>query len=95
MAQSRNYIVSFNRAEKTSHGSFRVSFDIGKPNVNHAVSADSFKTLEAEVRRLAQAYGQTCSPYVRLADKKERKPAGFDAWYRTLNIIEVEAPVTA
>lgn len=91
MAKIHNYIVSFNPAEKTDYG-FTVTFEMSKPNVNHRVSADNFVALEAEVRRLAHEYGRTCSPYVRLADRNARKPAGFDKWSGALKVIEYVAP---
>lgn len=94
MAKTRTYIVSFNRAKRTDRGYYQVSFDIGSANVNHHVTADSFAKLEAEVRRLAVEFGQTCSPYIRLP-KGERNPAGFDAFKKTLNIIDIAAPVAA
>jgi hypothetical protein len=90
MAKSNTYLVSFSPAERR-RGGFIVRFTIGgKSDTNHRVEASSLATLEAEVRRLAREYGQTCSPYVRLADRKARKPAGFDAWVDTMKIIDVE-----
>jgi hypothetical protein len=62
---------------------------------NHEVQAASLADLEREVRRLAAEFGQTCSPYVRLKDRKERNAPGFDAWSRKLNIIEVEVKAEA
>lgn len=88
MAKTRTYIVSFNRAKRTDRGYYQVSFDMAEPNVNHRVEADSFTKLEAEVRRLAAEFGQTCSPYIRLP-KPERNPPGFDAFCKTINIIDV------
>ena len=94
MAKSYTYLVSFNRAERTPRGFYWVTFDMASPSVRHEVVASSFPALESEVRRLALEFGQTCSPYIRLKDQAARKPAGFDAFTETLNIIDVE-PVTA
>lgn len=88
MAKIRTYIVSFNRAKRTDRGYYQVSFDISEPNINHRVTTDSFSKLEAEVRRLAVEFGQTCSPYIRLP-KGERNPPGFDKFCKTINIIDV------
>src|SRR4051812_2909701 len=92
MAKTRTSIVSFKPAKRTDRGFYQVSFDIGKDSVNHQVTVDSFPKLEAEVRRLAVEFGQTCSPYIRLP-KGERNPPGFDAFCKTINIIDHE-PLT-
>jgi hypothetical protein len=94
MAKTRTYIVSFNRAERTDRGFYRVSFDIGKPNVNHQVTCHNFTQLEDEVRHLAAEFGLPCSSYIRLP-KGERNPPGFDKFCKTLNIIDAPQTVAA
>lgn len=88
---TRTYLVSFNKAERTLRGTYRITFDVGTPNVTHMVEAADFPTLETEVRRLADAFGTPCSPYVRLKTKGDRKPAGFDAWVHSINVIDPAA----
>jgi len=90
MAKSRDYIVSFSPAERQPWGGYTVALSLMTGGVKHTVTADSFAVLETEVRRLAREFGRTCSPYVRLP-RGERNPPGFDAWCRTVNIIDVEA----
>lgn len=92
MAKTRTYIVSFNRAKRTDRGYYQVSFDMTEASVNHRVTTDSFPKLESEVRRLAHEFGQTCSPYIRLP-KGERNPPGFEAFCKTINIIDYTVPV--
>lgn len=87
MPISREYLVSFNKAEKQTWGGYAITFDIGTRSENHTVSAATLPDLEQQVRRLALAFGATCSPYVRMP-KGARKPGGFDAWTKTINIIE-------
>jgi hypothetical protein len=87
MAKLRDYIVSFSPAERHAHG-FMVKMSLMTGGTDHAVSAASFTDLEREVRRLAAEFGQTCAPYVRLKDRKERSPAGFDKWRDTVRIID-------
>lgn len=87
MAKTRTYSVSFNPAEKTAHG-FRVAISLMNTGTRHEIQASSFPELEKEVRRLAQQFGQSCSPYIRLP-KGERNPPGFDAWRATVEFIEV------
>lgn len=94
----RTFLVSFNPATVTPSG-FMVAFDLTQRGQAHRVEASTLPELEREVRRLAVDYGQTCSPYVRLATTLDRKPAGFDKWANGLRVIEVEpirhAPVDA
>lgn len=95
MAKSRTYIVSFSPAERQAWGGYTIALSTMIGGQRHEIVADSFAVLEADVRRLAREYGRTCSAYVRLP-KGERNPPGFDAWCRTVNIIDVEAvPVGA
>lgn len=89
MAKSRTYLVSFSPAERQAWGGYSIALSLMGGGGRHTVEADSFGKLEAEVRRLAREYGRTCSPYIRLP-KSERNPPGFDAWKRTINIIDVE-----
>ncbi len=56
------------------------------------VQASNLKDLERQVRELAQAYGQTCAPMIRLKDRKARKPAGFEKWCNSIDIIDYVAP---
>lgn len=88
----REYLVSFNPAEKQGWGGYTISFDMTTSNPVHRVKASSLPDLERDVRELARQYGRTCSPYVRLP-RGERKPAGFDAWSKTVNIIDFVPPV--
>lgn len=79
MAKLRTYIVSFNPAEKTASG-FRTTISLLTRGEQHEVQACDLTGLESEVRKLARAFGQSCTPYIRLKDKKERSPNGFDKW---------------
>ena len=91
MAKLVSYVVSFSPATRFEHG-FEVSFDIGSGReVKHEVEAATFGELERQVRSLTADYGQTCSAYIRLKDRKARKPAGFDKFVDTLNIIDFVA----
>lgn len=90
MAKVRTYVVSFSPAEKHEHG-FTIAMSLVTAGERHEVKAATLPELETEVRKLAAAYGQTCSPYIRLKDRNERKPPHFDAWKSKLHIIEVEA----
>lgn len=93
MATMRNYIVNFHPATRFQ-GGFQVEFDCTTRNVYHPVAANSLPSLEAQVRALAAAEGRTVSAYVRMAAAKDRKPNGFDAWAKTVQIIDFVAPVT-
>lgn len=95
MAKSHTYLVSFTPAERQPWGGYTIRVSLMTGGAKHEVEASSFADLEREVRRLAQEFGQTCSPYVRLKDRNARKPAGFDAWNdRMGRIIEINAPQT-
>lgn len=87
MATARNYVVSFSPAERTAHG-FRVSMSLMIGNTKHEITAASFTDLETQVRKLAAEFGQTCKPYIRLKNERERKPNGFDAFTEKLRIID-------
>lgn len=87
MAKTVTYLVSFNPADRTENG-HRISFRIGEPNVDHEVHASSFLELERVVRKLAREFGRSCSPYIRLKDRKERSPNGFKAWDAKMTFIE-------
>lgn len=79
MAKVREYLVSFSPAEKTDLGfSSTISLLVG--NEDHELSASNFVDLERDVRRLACEFGQSCTPYVRLKNSRERHPIGFDKW---------------
>lgn len=93
MPAIHTYLVSFSPAERTDHG-FTAEIGLMASNLKNAteVNAGSLKDLEAQVRRLAQAYGQTCSPFIRLKDRKARKPAGFEKWSSTMQIIDFVPP---
>jgi spore germination protein YaaH len=84
----RDYLVTFYPAERSDRGYYTVTFDFGERTVRHPVTASSLAALEARVRELAHEYGRTCSPSVSLAGKTDRKPAGFDKWCKTIDIIE-------
>jgi hypothetical protein len=81
MAKVQEYLVSFSPAERSPDGrAYTVSISMMATGVSHTVLASTFEGAETEIRRLAREYGQTCSTYIRLKDKKARKPAGFDKW---------------
>jgi len=95
MGKVRTYLVSFSPAERHAHG-FRVSITIGIGGKAREVEAGDFKTLEAEVRKLAAEYTAenklpACSPYIRLKGRGERNAPGFDAWCKTLQIVDAVA----
>lgn len=94
MPTIHTYLVSFSPAERTSHG-FTAEIGLMAYNLKNAkeVQATNLKDLERSVRELAHEYGQTCAPMVRLKDRKARKPAGFEAWCSTIQIIDYVAPV--
>jgi hypothetical protein len=95
MPQPIAYVVSFAPAQKVP-GGFQANVSTMLEGVKHSVTASTLTDLESQVRTLARAYGQSCCPYVRLADRKARKPAGFEAWgnRREIQFIEfVPAPV--
>jgi hypothetical protein len=94
VAKLNTYIVSFSPAERTEWGGYTVKISLLIQGEKHEIEASSFADLEREVRKLAQAFGQTCSPYIRLKDGQARKPAGFDGWKRGLNIIDYVPPPT-
>jgi hypothetical protein len=96
MPTLRTYLVSFSPAKRTTHG-FQVELGVMAESLNKRmeVTAASLPDLEKEVRRLAAEYGQTCSPYIRLKDRSARKPAGFDKFCTSLQIINAPAPVAA
>jgi hypothetical protein len=87
----RTYLVSFTPATRTAHG-FTSTISLLAGAKDHTVEAASFASLESEVRRLAHEFGQTCTAYVRLKDKRERNAPGFDAWDRKLGVIDYVAP---
>lgn len=93
MPTPKTYLVSFSPAERTAHG-FRTIYSLTTRNPDHEVTAATLPDLERQTRDLAKKLGQTCTPYVRLKNDKERKPPGFDAWRNTIRIIDVE-PVAA
>jgi len=88
MAKVQEYLVSFSPAERTSCGAYSVEISTMTRGVAHTVLASTFEGAETEIRRLAREYGRTCSPFIRLKDKKARKPAGFDNWKSSLNYID-------
>jgi hypothetical protein len=87
MAQTRTYYVSFNPAKRGERGGYSVTFDLTKSGDRHTVTVDNFDQLTAEVHRLARAYGQTCSPSIRVP-AGQHKPPGFDKLCETLKIID-------
>ena len=90
MGKVRKYLVSFSPAKRTDYG-FQVSITVGIGAKATEVEAGDFKTLEAEVRKLAAEYGQTCSPYIRLKGRGERNAPGFDKCADSLRIIDAVA----
>lgn len=90
MAKSQTYVVSFSPATRTDYG-FTTDLDIGGKYPRHKIDAATLPALEAEIRRLAAEFGQTCTAFINLADRKARKPAGFDAWRSKLQVIDVVA----
>lgn len=93
MSKPIAYIVSLAPAEKTAFG-FTACISTMLEGTKHTVTASTLPDLERQVRTLAAAFGQSCSPYVRLADRKARKPAGFEAWTnrREIQFIEFVGP---
>jgi hypothetical protein len=90
MGKLRTYVVSFTPAQRTAGGGgITMILSMMGDGPRHEIEAGDFPTLEAAVRKLAAEYGQTCSPYVRLKDRNERSPAGFERWKDTLRIIDV------
>lgn len=87
MAKSHTYLVSFSPAER-GDGYHLIRFTVGATSATHEITASSFDELKREVYRLAGRYGRTCSPFIRMKGGA-RKPAGFDQWRKTVNIIEV------
>jgi hypothetical protein len=88
MAKTIDYLVSFSPAERSTCGRYwSVRMSLLTAGERHDVQASSLPELEGKVRALAAAFGQACSPYIRLKDQKARKPAGFDGWKRGLHII--------
>ena len=84
---TQTYLVSFSPATRVA-GGFQTGVSTLVGGTKHEVSAAGLDALEAEVRRLAVEFGQTCAPYVRLKDSCARKPRGFDAWCRTIQCID-------
>jgi len=89
MPTVRTYLVSFSPAEKTD-GGFSTSISLLTTGEKHEVSASSLPDLERKVRELARDFGQSCTPYIRLKNRNERSPNGFDAWSggRSIQFIE-------
>lgn len=89
MAKVRTYLVSFSPADKTD-GGFSTSISLLTTGVKHELSASNFVDLERDVRQLAIEFGQSCTPYIRLKDRAERHPIGFDKWNdsRAMQFIE-------
>lgn len=81
----RIYLVSFSPAARTDAG-FTCAIDLGA--AVHTVAAGPLAELEQHVRRLARDFGGTCCPFIRLRDRKARKPSGFDALCHRLQIID-------
>lgn len=79
MAKVREYLVSFTPAEKTDRG-FTMEVGLMTRGQKHEIEASNFVDLERDVRRLACEFGQSCTPYVRLKNSRERHPIGFDKW---------------
>jgi hypothetical protein len=90
MATLRTFLVNLSPAKRTTHG-FTAELSYAMGQTPHEVTVDSFAKLESEVRRLAQEFGQTCAPFIRLKDRGARKPVGFDRFTDSLRIIDVAA----
>lgn len=95
MAKSRTYIVSLTPAERQSWGGYSITLSLVSAAKDHELVAADYTELALKVVELAQQFGKTCSPYIRLKDKRERKPRGFDKFTRTMSIVEVEASPAA
>jgi hypothetical protein len=89
MPTVRTYLVSFSPAEKTDCG-FSTTLSLLLGSENHEISASSLPDLEREVRRLAREFGQSCTPYIRLKNRGERSPNGFDKWAYSRSIRFIE-----
>jgi hypothetical protein len=94
----RDYIIRFADAESYERGGnkyWQISICDWMRSDKHAVTACSFLDLEAQVRALAVKEGRSVAPSIQLADRKARKPAGFDTFTRSMHVIEyvpVETP---
>lgn len=92
MAKTITYTVAFCTAKRTV-GELFTSLELNLSDLMNAkrntVEAAGFADLEAKVRALAAQFGRNCHASIRLADRKARKPAGFDAFCKTLDFIEV------
>jgi len=90
MATMRSYLVSFSPAERTRDNTFLIHITNQSPAAT--VEAASLDELGQYVAQMAQAYGKTCSAYVRLKDRNARKPAGFDARFSSSSKSIYEMP---
>jgi hypothetical protein len=87
----RDYIVRFATAESYEMGGrkyWQVTLSDWLSGTKHPVTACSFTDLERQVRELAAKEKRHVSPAINLADRKARKPAGFDQFCKSLYVIE-------
>ena len=88
MATQRFYKVQLTPAKIDARGV--VSFLLFDPGTkSYDVTASTLPEMQAKVRALvADDFQRTAACYVRLANKSERKPAGFDKATREIQTIE-------
>jgi hypothetical protein len=87
----RDYIIRFADAESYEMGGnkyWQISISDWLNADKHPVTACSWLDLGTQVRALAVAEGRHVSPSIQLADRKARKPAGFDTFTRSMHVIE-------
>lgn len=91
MPTTRDYRVRFAKAdsyEMAGQQYWQIAISDWMRDAGTVVSAASFLDLEKEVRSLAKAQRRSVSPSIQLNDRKARKPAGFDAFCKSLHVIE-------
>jgi hypothetical protein len=83
----RRYLVTLVPARRIGEVATEIRFgdSVGIKPVE--LSARYLSELEEQIRVLARAKGGLWAPIVTLANPKERKPYGFDAWARGLRTV--------
>jgi hypothetical protein len=86
--------VKLSPATLTEHGFTCTLMDPAE--VKHTVNASTLRDLESQVRTLAAGFcidGQheACTVYVGLKDRTGRKPAGFDKFAKSVELIRAPA----
>jgi hypothetical protein len=98
MAKSIAYLVSFCPA-KREVGAHFISLQMNLSDLmnapKHTIEAAGFADLERQIRSLAADFGQNCHASIQMADRRARKPSGFDAWRESMDFIDYVAPADA